>query len=50
MNLTTADVVRHPLVRAIIKAYESEDQRLERERIERKQKREEAAKEAAKEV
>ena len=44
VNLTTADVVRHPLVRAIIKAYESEDQRMEQARADRKREREEKEK------
>jgi phosphate starvation-inducible PhoH-like protein len=35
MELTTADVVRHPLVRAIIKAYEVEDEYYARKRQER---------------
>lgn len=36
MELTTADVVRHPLVRAIIKAYDADDERREAERAARK--------------
>ena len=32
MELTTADVVRHPLVRAIIKAYDADDERREAEK------------------
>ena len=37
MELTTADVVRHPLVRAIIKAYEGEDEAEERHRRARRE-------------
>ena len=36
MELTTADVVRHPLVRAIIKAYDEDDAARERERLARR--------------
>lgn len=40
MELTTADVVRHPLVRAIIRAYDAEDEAQQKRREERKRQRE----------
>ena len=43
MELTTVDVVRHPLVRAIIKAYDADDAQQEAEKKEKRRARERAA-------
>lgn len=46
MELTTADVVRHPLVRAIIKAYDEDDALQEQRRAARKAERESSKRDA----